>query len=116
MALERVFPPGWHRHGYPVDLHQRRSRQIHHLPPPPSSSTPVPVPTPERPAKALSPARRVLFTVIAVCLPVLLVAAIELGLRLGRYGPDDSLFVAPGYLSSDYLVVNPALSSRYFPG
>ena len=63
----------------------------------------------------LSRRRRVAFAIVAMALPVALVALVEAGLRLGGYGGDDSLFVEPAYRPPGYLVVNPDLSRRYFP-
>ena len=57
--------------------------------------------------------RRRLFRLIALALPLILIIAIELLLRLFQYGYDTSVFIsAPG--NKDYLVFNPDASKRYF--
>jgi lysophospholipase L1-like esterase len=60
-----------------------------------------------------TPARRWLFRAIAIVLPFLFLAVLELTLRLFHYGYDTSLFIeSPG--NKDYLVFNPDASKKYF--
>jgi lysophospholipase L1-like esterase len=57
--------------------------------------------------------RRWLYRVIAGLLPLVLLALVELALRVFQYGYDSSLFIAaPG--NKDYLVFNPDAAKRYF--
>jgi tetratricopeptide (TPR) repeat protein len=46
--------------------------------------------------------------------PFLLVAAVELALRLSGYGPDLSLFVTESMGGRPYLIMNPDVKNRYF--
>ena len=79
--------------------------------PPDAPAAPSPAAEPPTP---LTPARRRLFVAITLALPWLLLGALELGLRLGRYGGDWPLFVAydqrPGWSFP-----NPDVGRRWFP-
>lgn len=69
--------------------------------------------TPDTKPIARSRTRLWLFRLIAILLPLVFLVFLEGALRLGHYGYDTSLFIqTPG--NSDYLVLNPAASKRYF--
>jgi tetratricopeptide (TPR) repeat protein len=53
--------------------------------------------------------------VIAILSPLILLALLEAGLRVGRYGGDTPLFEAPAKLHGVYLVPGRRLGARYFP-
>ena len=76
-----------------------------------------PEPRPRLPAVSvrLSPRRRWLFTGITLALPWLLLALLEVGLRLAGYGSSYPLFVtyAP---RPEYLFANQEVAKRYFRG
>ncbi len=55
----------------------------------------------------------VLFKIIAVCLPVLFVAGLELAFRFFDVGRDLNLFITSS-LDGDYLSVNPDVSHRFY--
>lgn len=55
------------------------------------------------------------FSVIAILSPLILLALLEVGLRVGRYGGDTPLFEAPAKLHGIYLVPGRRLGARYFP-
>lgn len=61
------------------------------------------------------PARRRLFLAITLAFPWLLLALVELGLRVGGYGSASPLFVAHP-LQRDWLIVNPDAGRRWFRG
>jgi hypothetical protein len=63
----------------------------------------------------LSRRRRIGFAVVALSIPFVLVALVEIGLRLANYAGNDALFVEASYRPAGYRVVNPDLSRRYFP-
>jgi tetratricopeptide (TPR) repeat protein len=64
---------------------------------------------------SLSPKRKKwAFALVTASVPLLLLATLELVLRLVNYGPDLSLFVTEHISGKDYLVMNPAVKSRYF--
>jgi hypothetical protein len=71
-------------------------------------------PPPDEPPD-ISRGRRIVFAIAALAIPFVMVALVELGLRVANYGGNDSLFVEPPYHPGGYLVVNPDLSRRYFP-
>jgi tetratricopeptide (TPR) repeat protein len=56
---------------------------------------------------------RLLFKLIALCLPVLLLAGLELACRLLNVEDDLSLFIEDPH-HSNYLLVNPVVSKRFF--
>ncbi len=62
--------------------------------------------------------KRLLFHAVALLLPLLLLALLELGLRLGGYGDELALFVPEpeGVSDAPHLIVNPVVARRYFPG
>src|SRR5450631_158064 len=57
--------------------------------------------------------RKRLFKVIAILLPFLILLLIEISLRIFHYGDNLNLFIEARD-RSDYLVLNPAASKRYF--
>lgn len=63
----------------------------------------------------LSPAKAGLFLLITLSLPFLLVAVLEVGLRLGSYGGDTAAFDTPVILKGQYKVPSERLGKRYFP-
>jgi len=63
--------------------------------------------------RALTPRKRRLFFAVAVALPWILLALIEVGLRAGGYGSAYPLFV-PHAAQRDYLATNQAVAWRYF--
>ncbi len=69
-----------------------------------------------RPADAepLSRGRRALFTAGLVLLPILILAGLEAGLRIFRYGGNLSLFVSAPDAASPYYGVNRDVGRRYF--
>ena len=69
-------------------------------------------PAPPPPA---SPARRRLFVAVTLLLPWLLLALVELGLRLGGYGGRPPLFV-PYADQPGWMMTNPEFARRYFRG
>jgi hypothetical protein len=71
-----------------------------------------PAPPPAPPA---SPARRRLFVAVTLLLPWLLLALVELGLRLGGYGGRPPLFV-PYAEQPGWMMTNPEFARRYFRG
>lgn len=67
-------------------------------------------------APASRPGRRLwLFRLTALCLPLLLLAALETGLRLGGYGFDPHFFKPLNIGGQDYLIDNPDFSYSFFP-
>jgi tetratricopeptide (TPR) repeat protein len=64
----------------------------------------------------LSPARYTLFLAITVLAPFLLLGAIELGLRVADPDGGLPLFVDAQFVKGEYLVANPRIGSRWFPG
>ena len=70
----------------------------------------------KKPARsALSPARARLFLAITLALPLLILAALEVGLRLGNYGGDTSAFTTPQIYQGRYKAPSERLGKRYFP-
>lgn len=63
----------------------------------------------------LSRRKRLVFSVIAILSPLILLALLEAGLRVGRYGGDTPLFEAPAKFHGVYLVPGRRLGARYFP-
>jgi lysophospholipase L1-like esterase len=63
----------------------------------------------------LSRKKTALFSAIAILSPLLLLAVLEVGLRVGHYGGDTSLFDAPDKLHGLYLVPGRRVGARYFP-
>jgi len=58
--------------------------------------------------------RKIVFSIIAVLIPVLFFVVLESGLRLANYGGDLSLFVeVPGEMS-DYMMCNHEVAKRFF--
>ncbi|MGA2623268.1 MAG: tetratricopeptide repeat protein [Bacteroidota bacterium] len=62
----------------------------------------------------LTPAKRRLFSIIVLILPVVIFFLLEVGLRLFHYGPDISLFRSEVINGQSYYVFNPEVKSRYF--
>ena len=60
--------------------------------------------------------KRGIFAAVTLILPIALLVMIELGLRIFRYGPDMSLFTPIEAGRKTYLVMNPGVGKRYFPG
>src|ERR1700692_2917032 len=65
------------------------------------------------PGEAHSRRKKLIFKTIGILLPFLVLLLVEISLRIFHYGDDLSLFVGAGS-NSDYLVLNPAASRRYF--
>ena len=63
----------------------------------------------------LSRAKASVFLIITIALPFVLIALLEIGLRLANYGGDTSAFVSPEVLGGRYLVPGPNVGKRYFP-
>ena len=63
----------------------------------------------------LTPAKAALFPLITLSLPFVVVAALEVGLRLGNYGGDMLAFDTPPILKGMYKVPSERLGKRYFP-
>jgi len=66
--------------------------------------------------KSMTPRRRFIFTVLALLLPVFVLAALEFSLRYFRYGPDLSLFKVETVNGRLYYTLNPSIKNRYFGG
>jgi len=64
----------------------------------------------------ITPGRRALFLAITLALPVLLLAGIEVGIRLARPDGGLPLFVTAPVGGGRYLGANPAIGRRYFAG
>lgn len=62
------------------------------------------------------PARRRAFALVALLLPVLILGAVEGGLRTFRYKGDLRLFAPVSNVDSKYLGVNERVAARYFTG
>ena len=73
-----------------------------------------PRPRPNRPPKELPLKRRRIFALITVLVPFAALALLELGLRVGHYGPDLSLFVTEELGGRTYHIMNPEVKNRYF--
>jgi tetratricopeptide (TPR) repeat protein len=58
--------------------------------------------------------KKILFLAITVLAPFLILAAIELGLRVANPGGGLPLFVDAQFVNGDYLVANPRIGSRWF--
>ena len=71
-------------------------------------------PTPDPSALPLSPTKRRLFLGITLLVPVLVIAALELSLRLAHYGPDLSLLRSRVVGHRTLYSMNPDVKSRYF--
>lgn len=83
----------------------------------PATTVPAPPSRADERSAAVSPLRRIVFTAMAILAPLILLAAVEAGLRLGGYGHDLSVFVPPPeYVGRGLLRPNPDLGRRYFPG
>jgi len=67
----------------------------------------------KKPEKHTTKSRLLLFKIIAICLPFLSVFLLEFALRLFHYGYDLSLFTDYAQ-NTEYRVVNPHASKRYF--
>jgi tetratricopeptide (TPR) repeat protein len=60
--------------------------------------------------------KRRIFAAVTLIVPIALLVMLELGLRIFRYGPDISLFTPIEAGGKTYLVMNPGVGKRYFPG
>lgn len=71
---------------------------------------------PATPRRSLSPGRKWLFRLIALSLPFLALALVELGLRLADYGYDPAFFkIAHTATGEKFLINNDAFTRRFFP-
>ena len=68
----------------------------------------------KEPQGSLSPAKRFVFCLITIGLPVLLLGALETGLRVFHYGPDLSLFRDGDLDGKRIYIQNQAVKGRYF--
>ena len=66
------------------------------------------------PGGNLSPSKKRLFLVITVLSPLLLLAALELCLRIFGYGPNMALFTKEEFGGKTYHIMNPDVKFRYF--
>lgn len=66
------------------------------------------------PTSSVTPNRNRLFTILAVSIPFLFFIFLELGLRIGNYKGDLSLFVFPDDLKGEYGFPNQDYAKRYF--
>ncbi|MBN1479264.1 hypothetical protein JXA70_03220 [candidate division KSB1 bacterium] len=62
----------------------------------------------------LSPARKRLYTLITLLIPVLFFLFLEIGLRIANYGGDTRLFVPTPSVNSPYFGLNQNVGRRYF--
>ncbi len=60
--------------------------------------------------------KRRIFAVVTLFIPVVLLGALELVLTIFHYGGDLSLFTPVEVAGKSYLVMNPGVGKRYFPG
>lgn len=67
-------------------------------------------------AQVLSPLKKRVFLGLTIASPLLLLVAIELGLRVFNVGPDLSLFRPETIRGQVYYVMNPSVGARYFSG
>jgi lysophospholipase L1-like esterase len=67
------------------------------------------------PRQPLSQTKAAVFTVIALLLPFVLLACLEIGLRIKNYGGDTSAFDTPAILKGLYKVPGDNVGKRYFP-
>lgn len=58
--------------------------------------------------------KKIVFTVILLFLPVLALLGLEIGLRLGRYGPNLDLVLVKEKAGQKYYALNPEVGKRYF--
>ncbi|HVF39381.1 MAG TPA: hypothetical protein VM939_05725, partial [Gemmatimonadaceae bacterium] len=63
----------------------------------------------------MSKGKAIAFLAITLSLPFVLVALLEIGLRLGNYGGSLAAFESPTVLGGDYLVPAKNVGKRYFP-
>jgi lysophospholipase L1-like esterase len=70
---------------------------------------------PPKPREPLTRGKAALFITITVLFPFLLVALLEVGLRIGGYGGDLSAFETPPALHGVYKVPSENVGKRYFP-
>ena len=61
-----------------------------------------------------TPARRRIYSVIALAIPVLFFVILELSLRAGHYGPDLAIFTRERVAGKAMYTFNPACKARYF--
>jgi len=62
----------------------------------------------------LSPAKRILFSIILVAIPVIVLLLLEFFLRAIDYGPNLRLFTTRTIRGTDYYAMNPEVKGRYF--
>ena len=72
-------------------------------------------PSKKSPGRLLSGRRRWIFRLTALLLPFLVLAAVELALRLAGYGNDPHFFQRRTIGGEDYYVQNEAFSRQFFP-
>ena len=60
--------------------------------------------------------KRLLFTTLMLAFPLALLVLLEIILRVAHCGPDLSLFTRMEVGGKTYLVMNPSVGQRYFPG
>ena len=65
--------------------------------------------------RPLTPARRALFIAVTVLFPFLLLAVVEVSLRLAHYGRDTRLFEPAADLPGRYLQAGQEVAARFFP-
>lgn len=78
-----------------------------------SLSKTVKHPAPAAPAEIV-PARRRLYALVTLLVPLLFFALLEVALRLTGYGPDLALFTTETVSGVRYHIMNPSVKSRYF--
>lgn len=64
----------------------------------------------------LTPARKRLFILMTIAIPLLFLVVLELCLRLFHYGGNTKLFVSTPNENSQYFGINLNIGKRYFPG
>lgn len=62
----------------------------------------------------LSPAKKRLFTIIAISIPIVFILILEISLRLINYGDDTTLFVSTPSEQSEFFGINRDVCKRYF--
>ncbi len=62
----------------------------------------------------LSPAKKRLFTLIALAIPIVFILLLETGLRIADYGGNTTLFVPTPTADSPYFGINQIVGRRYF--
>lgn len=65
-------------------------------------------------AEKIAPGRKRIFTIVMIVLPFLLLALLEVGLRLAGFGSDYPLVKKDKRFGKDKFIVNSAVTNRYF--